>query len=273
MAIVFDGVLDGAPHQPLGAKGRDGLDSDRGIGANLLRPSAQHVLIEEVDQLFHLGRARFPLDANVNVFGIFAVDHHVQALGMAHRGRNAGKIAHGPHTGVEIENLPQRNVQRTYAAAHWSSERPLDGHAEVARCFHGLLREPLLKFVVGFFAGEHLEPHHTALAAVSMVDGGVEDALRSLPDVASGAVAFDVRNNRPVGDAELAAGKLNGLAIVRHGQRVVRRFHELHLVSVGPRLRRTVFAPLLLRPSHPRPEKPSRQAKNYNIRTAPTHTR
>jgi len=48
-------------------------------------------------------------------------------------------------------------------------------------------------------------------------DGRIEDALRSLPDIAARAVAFDVGNDRPVGNLEFAAGILDGLAIMRHG--------------------------------------------------------
>ena len=136
---------------------------------------------------------------------------------MPHRRRYAGEPAHRPNTGVEIENLPQRDVQRTNAAAHRSGERALDGYAKIARRFHSLLRQPFLEFVVGLFASEHLEPNDAPLAAVSLLNGRIEDALRSLPDIAARAVAFDVGNDRPVGNLEFAAGILDGLAIMRHG--------------------------------------------------------
>ena len=73
--------------------------------ANLLRPSAQHFLVEKIDQLFHFGRARFPFDSDVHILGVFAVDDDVHALGMLHRRRNAREIAHRAHAGVEIEEL------------------------------------------------------------------------------------------------------------------------------------------------------------------------
>src|SRR5437879_384502 len=103
---------------------------------------------------------------------------------MPHRRGDAGEPAHRPNTGVKIEDLPQRHIQRTDAAADGSSERALDGYAKIACRFDGLLRQPFLKFVVGFFAGEYLEPDDAPLAAVRLVHGRVEDALRSLPDIA-----------------------------------------------------------------------------------------
>ena len=41
-----------------------------------------------------------------------------------------------------------------------------------------------------------------ALAAIGLFDRGVEDALRRLPDVAAGAVAFNERNDGIVGNRE-----------------------------------------------------------------------
>ncbi len=205
-----------------------------GIGANLLRPAAQHLFIQKIDQLFHFRRARFPLDADVNVFSILAVDDQIHALGMQHRSRHAGEVAHRAHAGVEVQNLPKSHVERTDTAAYRSGERALDGDPKVARRVHGILRQPFLEFVVSLFPREHFEPCHLALAAIGVLDGGVEYALRRLPDIAAGAVAFDVRNDGTVGNAELPAGVFDRLAIARNRLRVVRRFHEPHLVCFDP---------------------------------------
>ncbi len=43
---------------------------------------------------------------------------------------------------------------------------PLIDNAEIADGFHGVIGQPLLEFVEGFFAGEHFKPGNLALAAV-----------------------------------------------------------------------------------------------------------
>jgi hypothetical protein len=53
-------------------------------------------------------------------------------------------------------------------------------------------------------AGVDLPPVDLALAAVGLLDGGVEHAHGGLPDVAAGAVALDEGDDRVVRDLELA---------------------------------------------------------------------
>ena len=105
--LILYGVNDGCAHQALGASRGDRLDAHARIPANLLRTARQHVVVQKLQELFHFRRARFPFDPGVHVFGIFTVDHDVHALGMPHRRRHAGEVAHRPHAGVEIQNLPQ----------------------------------------------------------------------------------------------------------------------------------------------------------------------
>src|SRR5208282_564966 len=75
------------------------------------------------------------------------------------------------------------------------------------------------------FAGEDFEPGDLSLPAVGFLDGGVEDEARGFPDVASGAVAFDEGNDRPIRDAEGSARVVDGRAVRRHRHAVVRAFH------------------------------------------------
>ena len=57
-------------------------------------PSFSISLFRKSMQLFDFGRAGFPLDADINVFGVFAEDDDVHALGVLHGRGNAGEIAH-----------------------------------------------------------------------------------------------------------------------------------------------------------------------------------
>ena len=200
--LFSQGVLNRAAHQTLGPERRNRLDGHAGIGANLLRSAAQHVLVQEFDQFLHFRRAGFPFDPDINVFGIFAKDDDVHALGMFHRRRHALEIAHRTHAGIQIEDLAQRDVERANPAAHGSRQRAFDGNPEIAHGFHGFVGQPLLEFVVCFLAREYFKPGDLALAAIDQLHGGVKHAPRRLPDVASRAIAFDKRNDGPVGNDE-----------------------------------------------------------------------
>jgi len=54
-----------------------------------------------------------------------------------------------------------------------------------------------------------------APAGIGTLHRGVEDADAGAPDVGTGAIPFDERDDRLVGDAELTAGGLDALAL--HG--------------------------------------------------------
>jgi hypothetical protein len=69
----------------------------------------------------------------------------------------------------------------------------------------------------GLLAGEDFVPGDLALARVRLGDGGVEDADGGAPDVAAGAVAFDVRDDGAVGDDEPSEGGTKGDGISSMG--------------------------------------------------------
>ena len=59
--------------------------------------------------------------------------------------------------------------------------------------------------VLRLLAGEHLEPGERRAAAERLLHRRVEDAHAGAPDVGSGAVAFDERDDRIVGHDQLPA--------------------------------------------------------------------
>ena len=71
---------------------------------------------------------------------------------------------------------------------------------EVVQRFLGqILAEPFERLV----AGEHLVPVNPALCAVELFDRTVDDVLRGAPDVGTGPVALDVRDDGIVGNDDL----------------------------------------------------------------------
>jgi hypothetical protein len=49
----------------------------------------------------------------------FAEDHHVDLLGMLHRRGHAGEILDRAQADIQVEHLPQGDIQRTDTTAHW----------------------------------------------------------------------------------------------------------------------------------------------------------
>ena len=64
----------------------------------------------------------------------------------------------------------------------------------------------LSKSFLRLLAGVDLDPGDLLLAAVGLLDRGVEHAHAGAPDVGAGAVAFDERDDRVVGHLEAPVG-------------------------------------------------------------------
>jgi hypothetical protein len=102
--------------------------------------------------------------------------------------------------GVKIQLLPESYVQASVSFADGRGKRPLDGDTKLLDGLEGISRQPLLKLLVGFLAGEDLIPHHPSLDSVNVFDSGVENANRRLPDVPPDSVPFNEGNNRTIRD-------------------------------------------------------------------------
>src|SRR6185503_6094696 len=74
--------------------------------------------------------------------------------------------------------------------------------------FDGVVGQPVVELLEGGFTGEHFEPGSLAFVGVGFVHRGVEHTLTRGPNVRSGAVAADKREDRVVRNGEFAI--LNG---------------------------------------------------------------
>src|SRR4029079_1885191 len=115
--------------------------------------------------------------AGVDVFRVLAVDRDVQLAGALDRRGNALEPANGPHAGREVELLPERDVDRTVAAADGRRERALDRDPVLPDRLERVLREPdrLLIDLGREVSRVDLEPLDPLLPAVGLLDRGVED--------------------------------------------------------------------------------------------------
>ena len=163
-------------HQAFGSGHRHRLDAHARIQPDLLLAALQHVFVEKLDQFRALRSSLFPLDACVHILSVLAVDHHIHAFGIFHRRRHALVVLHWTHAAIEIENLPQRNVERTNAAAHGRGQRALDGDAELANGVHSVIRQPVVEFRFRLFPGEYFIPCDSTFALIGFLHGRVEHA-------------------------------------------------------------------------------------------------
>src|SRR5690606_7356291 len=170
------------------------------------------------EHLLRVGRARLELDAGVDVLGVLAEDHHVDVAGLLHRRGHALEPAHRAQADVQVEHLPQGHVERADAAADRRGQRALDAHQVVAAGLDGRLREPFAGLVEGLLAGQDFHPLELALAAIGLLDRGVEHAHAGAPDVGTGAIALDEGDDRAVGDVESLRGLGDRAAASGHGR-------------------------------------------------------
>ena len=141
------------------------------------------------------GVPRGPLDAGVDVLGVLAEDHDVHPLRVRDRRRRAREVPDRADAGVQVQHLPQRDVEAADAAADRRRQRPLDGDLVRANRLERVVRQPLAVLLLGLLAGRHLEPGDLLLAAERLLHGRVEHADAGAPDVGPRAVSFNKRNN------------------------------------------------------------------------------
>ena len=111
---------------------------------------------------------------------------------------DALEVLHRPQANEEIEHLPQRDVERTNAAADRSRQRTFDADEIFAERFDRVVRQPFIEFVLRCLAGENFEPRDLFSAAVRFFDRGIEHAHARGPDVRPGAVAANKWNDRMI---------------------------------------------------------------------------
>ena len=117
----------------------------------------------------------------VKPLGVLANDDEIDVLvGRLH----AGQRAHGPHAGVEIESLPQPDVDRAKTLADRRGARPLEGDAVAPDQVERLFGQRFAVLLRGGEAGGGLHP-------VDLHAGGRDDAARGLGHLRSDPVAFD----------------------------------------------------------------------------------
>lgn len=136
------------------------------------------------------------------------------------RAGRAFVVAARTNAGIQIKELAQGHIQRADAATHWSGEGPLDRHAEVADRLEGVFRKVLIGAIkiTGLITGINLEPLDRFLTFVGLSHRRIEHLLSGGPDVHSGAVTANERDDRIVRNYGLAVFEADWGALGRGGE-------------------------------------------------------
>jgi hypothetical protein len=182
-----------------------------------------HVVFEEGANLRGALGAGLPLDAGVDVLGVFAEGDHIHRTRIFNRRGNAVEMVGRADVGVKIKLLAERDVQRAKPRADRRRQRALDRDAVFADGVDGLLWEVLVVHLAGGAAG--VDPHPRERVA-GCFGGGVEYLLCGRADIRADPVAVNDRNDRCfwdvqfpgvlVGECDLLAGLGNLNLVVAH---------------------------------------------------------
>src|SRR4029077_15617127 len=154
----------------------------------------------KLENLLRIWRAGGEFDACVDILRVFAEDDHINVFRMLKGRGDAFEVLHRSQENEKIEELPQRNVERTNAPAYRRGQRTFDSHVIFAERFYRVVWQPFTEFVLCCLARENLEPRDLFSAAVRFFDCSIEYAHARGPDVGPGSVSADKRNDRLIRD-------------------------------------------------------------------------
>ena len=223
-AAVLDRIGNRAVDQAHAARATDRFDADSyanfvafrcadffpEVGRFLSGPKANFIelrrkfFLEKIENLLRFTCASGVFDARINVFRVFAKDHHIHLLWMPDGRGDAFEILHGPQAYEEIEKLTKCHIERTNATANRRCQRTFNANQKLTKRFHRVVGQPFIEFVLCRLPREHLKPRDLLLVAESFFHGGIEHAHTRCPDIWSGTVPADERNDRLVWHLQLS---------------------------------------------------------------------
>ena len=227
--LLVPGPVQGLADDVPGPGGGDGLDADARVG-----PDAAAVLFpDQVDDGPRHLAALLEVVAGVDVLGVLAKDDEVHLVGVLVGGGDPLEIADRPHAGVEIQMLPEPDVDGAEALghpvvlaafvatagvvllvgavethvsllSHRGGEGALDGDAKVPDRLHRLVGKLAAVVVQSLQAGIEGTPGDAAAAAVGSTHRPVHHVAHHRGDVQTDPVAPQDADDGFVADDEAA---------------------------------------------------------------------
>ncbi|MNT00599.1 hypothetical protein D3C72_1350360 [compost metagenome] len=205
ITIVGDSVFDGCTNQAFSAFFGARLDADAAMFRETNLRHA-HLITQEFDHFFSFGAVGFPLDARIDVFGVFTEDNHVGQFRVFNRAWRARVVTHRAQTHVQVKLLAQRNVQGTNTATDRGSQRAFDGNAVITNQVQSFFWQPdILAIQLGrFFAGIDFHPGNFPLALIGFLYGGIHHFNHGWRHIHTDTITFNERNDWVVRDVQFA---------------------------------------------------------------------
>jgi hypothetical protein len=101
---------------------------------------------------------------------------------------------YGSQADVQIEQLPQSNVQGPDAPSDGRCKRAFDSNQVFLEGGHGVFGEPIVEAIFCGLPGEDLKPGDLARTLVRFLDSGVEYPFARSPNIRTCAIPTDERD-------------------------------------------------------------------------------
>src|SRR5947209_1991965 len=139
---------------------------------------------------------------------------------------DAFEVLHRPQTNEKIQQLPQRNIQRTNTAAYRRGQRTFNSDQIFAERFYRIVWQPFIEFVFRCLASKDLKPRDFLFPGVRFFNRSIEHTDTRRPNIRPSPVPADEWNDRlirhiqPVRSGNLFTCRRSNIFVRHKGQTV-----------------------------------------------------
>mmetsp|Transcript_81655 Transcript_81655/g.144015 ORF Transcript_81655/g.144015 Transcript_81655/m.144015 type:complete len:477 (+) Transcript_81655:583-2013(+) len=191
LVAMLQGVHDGGSNQPLRPLTGHGFDP---ICGRVREPNlfGHPLLLEPGEELPRRLAVGLELDPSVDVLCVLTEDDHIHILRGLDRGGHPLEVPHGAEAHVQVEDLPQSNVQGPDSTPDRRRQGALDPDQVLLVGLYGLIGKPIAGLPESLLSSQNLHPLNLPATAVSLLNSPVEHNLRSTPNIRTSAITFNV---------------------------------------------------------------------------------
>ena len=143
-----------------------------------------------------------PFDAGIDIFSILAEDIHINFFRLFDRCHNSTEPTYRTEADIEVEGLPECDVQRTDATADRRCQRAFDPDHIFAESLHRLVGQPTAGLLEGFFACQYFLPFDHSLAAIRPAYRFIDNTLANWCNLRTYSISLYKGNDDFIGDKE-----------------------------------------------------------------------
>lgn len=175
-----------------------GFTPRRSFGKTHIRHT--HLFRQELEEFASFGRPLLPFDAGIDIFSILAEDIHINFFRLFDRCHNSTEPTYRTEADIEVEGLPECDVQRTDATADRRCQRAFDPDHIFAESLHRLVGQPTAGLLEGFFACQYFLPFDHSLAAIRPAYRFIDNTLANWCNLRTYSISLYKGNDDFIGD-------------------------------------------------------------------------